>query len=84
MTFGQRKPKPRPNIQQVADAALIVSAINRIDECMRKIDSSGLNRRALIALLKEFDSSLSKDSINRVLSGLSGLRRAFLKKEPKQ
>lgn len=59
-------------------AEIIASSIVEIGEGMRRLNSSRLNRRAIVTLIKDY-SGLPKTEIERVLTALDSLETTYLK-----
>lgn len=60
----------------------LAAAIRRIDKAVSDLQSSGLNRKALVVLLNE-STGVSRRDINAVLNGLESLEKEFLEPEKK-
>ncbi len=56
----------------------IAESVRNIDKAVKQMISSGLNERALIALIKDYNSRLTKDEIRAVLNALKGLKSYYL------
>lgn len=55
---------------------VLASAIVRISESLEKLRKSGVNRAAIVALVKD-DIGVPKSTINAVLDSLEHLRRNY-------
>jgi hypothetical protein len=68
----EKKPTPLPQ----PEAPNLAEAIQRISEAMVKLTRSGLNRDAILALVKD-DTGLAKSVIRQVLESLSTLAKSY-------
>ncbi len=55
---------------------VLAQAIVDISAALKKLRASGLNERAILALVKD-DTGISKAEVKRVLDSLAGLRRTY-------
>jgi hypothetical protein len=55
---------------------ILASAITNVSESLTRLRKSGLNERAILALVKD-DTGLSKACVKRVLDSLGSLRRMY-------
>jgi hypothetical protein len=77
-------PPPAPPVELTADdARKLAHAVIRIDEAVKTIASSGLNRRAIITLLHDA-TNVGKRDINDVLNGLEQLGELYLERANKK
>lgn len=77
---------PAPKITQPAEpiaAEVIASSIVQIADAMRAINSTRLNRRAIVALIHD-QSKISKRTIEIVLNNLDSLEHDWLKPRDKK
>lgn len=80
------KSTPPPSLPELGteDAKKLAEAVRRIDDAVAALAKSGLNRRALVVLLHDATSGVSKRDINAVLDGLEELAKLYLEAERKR
>jgi len=64
------------DLDNIIPKEILAQAIVRISDSMEKLRKSGLNDKAIIALVKD-DTSFSKATIKTVLDSLQHLRRKY-------
>jgi len=74
---NKKKKQVEPDEDEVG-AEEIVAAINRIDKGIKRINKSGLTRRALVVLLKDATVKVKTSAIEQVLDGLDELKEKYL------
>jgi len=75
--------KVKLNEENPEPVEIIASSIISIADAFEKIQSSPLNRRGLVVLIKD-ETGLSNRDINAVLDSLAGLKAAYIKQPPKK
>ena len=72
---------PRVKVEQNPDKPVerpvLAEAIVKISEAVDKLFAGGLNRRAVVALIRDNTSGISKHTIGIVLDVLQDLRRDY-------
>jgi hypothetical protein len=66
------------DIETPVDKEVLATAIIQISNAVHKLYNSGLNRRAVVALIAD-DTKLGKGTIDTVLSSLLDLRKTYTK-----
>ena len=59
----------------------IAEAVRATAQAVKAMQNSGLQERAIMALIKGYDSRLTKTNINDVLRALKGMGRYYLKND---
>lgn len=81
-TINMSNKKPPTKISQNSDEPVskevLATAIVNISNSVQKLFSSGLNRSAVVALIKD-DTGIGKGTIETVLDSLSNLRASYCK-----
>lgn len=67
------------NDEKPIEREVLAEAIVRIGDAMKRLNASGLNRRAIIALIND-DTKMGKGTIECVLDSLSTLSSTYCKK----
>src|SRR5271167_340899 len=71
------RPKSKDNEQPITKSVL-ATAITQISDSVKSLEKTGLNRRAVIALLAD-DTKLGKGTITTVLNSLGDLAKNYTK-----
>lgn len=56
---------------------LLAAAIIKVSEGFAALQKSGLNRAAIVVLVKD-DTGIPKNTINKILNSLADLKRAYV------
>lgn len=72
------KAKVKQDAEAPVEKEVLAAAIVQIGDSLKRLYDSGLNRRAVVALLAD-DTKLGKKTIEAVLDSLADLRRTYTK-----
>jgi hypothetical protein len=72
------QPKSSRKVEQPVTKEVLATAITQISDSVKSLEKTGLNRRAVIALLAD-DTKLGKGTITTVLNSLGDLAKNYTK-----
>lgn len=72
------QPKPAPPPATFPDTETLANAIIKLGDAVRKLDKSGMNKRAIIILLHH-TTNMSQKNIALILDAIPKLQKTFCK-----